>query len=767
MTLGIKADSSSTAAASPTSRPNAVPGPSQPRTPASAAPEFESSFFTPSEASSSTAQPKFAYRDEASVLKELGKHLKRREGQEPLHYANKTWGLYEQLAPAARHLLPKETSLAILKAVVPPPHAIPLSAGYDTNAKLLKTFENRVQSVLMDIRASAAGLATDDMVIALESLMPHGHIIGVERVYKQLMWLYPKIKASDRDRLVIIRLRTILARGKLIAGLSTASSSEHLYDRPNIFQRPRIRADSPRQKAADAEAYTASAALWFVLKDITSITNLPSRETVSLVANCFNLTRELFVKQESGKADSTNLAFAERLDLMLEVVLRTGYGIDLKFLEMEDGTLDDLDKDVALVLIQLLGRRGEVWKMMSVAEKLQGQWWHDDLAGILAEVPSSSRKVATKSRSKEQAASEQNTDDLEPAEGQVDLRGGPDPDKRSFFDRLLHIPPPDPPTAAEALLSDPAYFIPKVGKYPHRQRLYGEYRPKPLPKPTTISSLAAAKFDWLSDQGVSLRPLSTKYPNVGQSAYAAMFDQIRDYKDMTALLHVTRMYAEDAVEQQTHWMFVASMELARLKAARKAAKHATVHRDRPPSKPWSSELCPPSLKLHPGLFSILMAYNRAQKNSSHRVFIELNRMIRDAHARLSQEHTLLTGCVPTGQELDFEAYLRTMRDVPSNRVGRNALARPYLVFYNAKGKTKSDIAKYAWRLDQRITRFSDMITRSLNQRDVGRRKRFSKNEKNLLHRLEREVEGRKRAERQAEEEALRAAMTREELAGEA
>jgi len=764
----------------------------------------------------------FRYGDERSQVQRLEEHLESRDSSVTPYItvkrATRTWQLYQDLTPATRHTLPHSVHRAVLRQIVPRnDDLVPHPTTFDVQERFRKQWAGRIHAIVDDIMNTAQGLWIGDAEIALYKFAGMGDVEGVERLYAQFMRKNNKITPVQRNRLAAARLEALLGWYEGIMRLRSHSPrrEERFYSsaarNDPEFNAKVDRGISERERAALPKADLVLGMVWSILRDFMQGRSTPEAESMNTVIMALDRTREVYHKK----------AFAPALDSMMERVFSIAYGIDLTYLRMEDAvadrvtTLKGLHKDAALVLLNWLLRRNEVWRGIALLELLDSGHWHNVVEDELVKIKPKRKKTLQKGKDRENdfgPTLTEATASFTEANQDVDMFGR----AKSVASESIAM------TASSSKLPSPLSLL-SLPNYRRKTkpRTYADFYPSNIPLPSKIPyAKVAAKVDTGTNE-FRKTPFTTAYRNVDGFTYRTAIAHAREMGDLDAVIHITRMFTTAAVHQQTYWIQRVFMEQRRLALSKKwreeqevkyqqdvqarqerlAARRAEyiaqaraegsklsdselertarrVIRDRnPPSRPasetvWPEDLRPPRIVFSYTTLKLVKSMVKAIPHA-HSELQEVNRVIAQAATRVYEEHVVLSGRKPTGSTLSDEEYEREMRQEGAEVLNKRAPMAAYFDVDPEGSVVPSQFRplSYLARLNRTHAALIDLLDQSLLERHAAAERRSRVNRaREARFRAEQRLRKREdalRAKEEAEQATAKAAAMAKATVGEA
>ena len=528
---------------------------------------FEAFFSSPTQ--SAFSQVDAGIVDQSGVVEELEAHLntpsQSSEGVCTTEYATQTWDIYGRLATSTRRFLPHSTLRAVLAQICPQDNAVRSNRKNRLTVSLRegRKYHDRLQYVLRDLHFSPHGLELCDMELALRRITRYGYMQGMEELYDQTIKRFPDL-TTEKDGLLALRLTAMIKWAKRSIIVPTQAAPHLLAKDPN--------AQSPRAQLLEEQGDFMLQSLWAILHEYTSNAVKPTQDTLALLVEAINLSRELYSEPQS----------ARRLDQMLEHLLKEAYGIDLPYIaakanmvEAIGADLRGLEQPAINVLIQWYGRRKEIWKMIAASESFEPNigstsWLRAPDAAVSAEVEAAAA-IAEEAAAELQAEQEDDVDDVGPTlsdaeaaymaeSAEYDIFGRPK--KPSVIGTMIH----DAMHPSSEITDD--MFEPRVDTQNPEYRTYEDFAdapPVPFGKEIAASVEAFAATTSIGKLAHGKTPHT--YGKIDTSTYLRMFDKVKSESDFAAMLHLTKTYVDAASRDQAVWIRAVLTEQRRYAAS--------------------------------------------------------------------------------------------------------------------------------------------------------------------------------------------------------
>lgn len=652
-----------------------------------------------------------------------------------------------------------------------------------------RTFAERVQAVIMDMRMAGMGVDGEEKARVLSSLSRYGSVNVVERIYAQLVRLDRSLDLDQLEELLRIRMDTIVERARKIQTLSTTGPREDVREKLSFLDRPRVPVNSAQGTAIALEGDAILATLWMIMKEFSSVTQ-PLERSIGAVTKSMQLVRAL----------TRDIAFAETLDSMVMQILREGYKVQLPHLQKKDTlnpfSLKSLDRNTVNSLVALCAGQGDTYRVLALTEMFDSKRWIEKTMGEIGGVR---KRVApldpidTSVVEKSEVVAEE--DDFGPTlSGETaaydaqrkdsDMFGRPR--RASAVGKMF--------SDVKQTLSSVASDVPGVDEYTpvlrigSRPRRYTDFYVDDTPALKAIEDNAKMKYWNLVDpKTIPQKPKPTMWRTADMDMWRTAFHHVHDAGNVELAILLARIYIDMVKRQQAYWIHRAVSEYHR-QAAIKALPESTEtvshggsgtrsntqtwgleRRSEGSSKDfyWPRNVQPPLSNFNADYLRIPLEMAKATKGPKAHLDQVLI-MLKEVKERLRVEHRIIGGRFPCETKLDLDAYVRAMRKAPRSGRGDQTIGEMLYFTEATEAKwTEYAVIRHLHGVDQTYRRLTELVDWTVGARMHKSLKKQREKMNRAIRTLQQQEKDDRLAAREAEDEKVWGPRRHEEATSEA
>ena len=264
----------------------------------------------------------------------------------PTEYARRVWSIYHRLSLFTKQSLSRSTFLRLVQAVAHVNELRIKTSQTPRNEKvrmrldLAERWGSRLAAILADLRMAHGVKAThlEAYKHALEMLALVGDVRQVENIYREMA------RISEPDDF----------RGEKFTTFRLMALSRRLRDQELA---PKMKGHW-RRTENDTEGIEV---LWSVLREFRDTKRSPDTYQALKLVECISLIRGPSVDESTSRL----------LDNMLEELFAKVFGVNMKDFSIEEADRHAfVDGSVLNALLDYIGRKGDMWRMISVFETL-------------------------------------------------------------------------------------------------------------------------------------------------------------------------------------------------------------------------------------------------------------------------------------------------------------------------------------------------------------------------------------------------------------